>query len=62
MRTTFVCYLLIMVPVVVKQDTSDIVLSNFELILDEQSKEQFFVLEADADSPTSYKISIAPQN
>ncbi len=48
--------------VVAKQDSSDIVLSNFELILDEQSKEQFFVLEADIDSPTGYKISRASQN
>ncbi|MCL1079950.1 hypothetical protein D5R81_18080 [Parashewanella spongiae] len=48
--------------VVAKQNSSDIVLSNFELILDEQSKEQFFVLEADMDSPTGYKVSTSNQN
>ena len=44
-----------------KEDSSELVLGNFDLTLDETSKDMFFVLEEDIDSPTGYKIVISNQ-
>jgi len=45
-----------------KLDTSDIVLSTYELVLDEDSSDQFLILEKDSSSSTGYRITLAPQN
>ena len=42
-------------------DSSEIILSNFEMILDEDSDELFLVVEDDADSPTGYRIEMIKQ-
>ena len=42
-------------------DTSDIVLTSTELILDEESKSQFIILEKNADAATGYKATFANQ-
>jgi len=43
--------------VVAKENSSDIILSSFELVLDEQSHEQFLVIEKSTASATGYKTS-----
>lgn len=44
-----------------KLDSSDLILSSTELILDEESKDQFIILEKDSDSATGYKMTFANQ-
>ncbi len=47
--------------VVAIDNGSSIILNSFELILDEQSKEQFLVLETSENSPTGYKTTMFTQ-
>ncbi len=47
--------------VVAKDNSSDIILNAFELILDEDSKEQFMIVEVDETQPTGYKVSLFDQ-
>jgi len=47
--------------VVGKYNSSDIILNTFELVLDEESKEQFLVVETDETQPTGYKVSLFDQ-
>lgn len=44
-----------------KLDSSDIILSSTELILDEESEDQFILLEKNANSATGYKMTFANQ-
>jgi hypothetical protein len=46
---------------VAEEDSSEIILSSFELVLDEDSNELFLVVEDDADSPTGYRIEMIKQ-
>ncbi|MGB1298355.1 MAG: hypothetical protein ACPG8A_08780, partial [Psychrobium sp.] len=46
---------------VAKRDSSDILLISQELILDEDSEEQFLILEEDAASASGYKLTLANQ-
>jgi hypothetical protein len=47
--------------VVAKDNSSEIILNAFELVLDEESKEQFMVVEVDDTAPTGYKVSLFDQ-
>jgi hypothetical protein len=47
--------------VVAKDNSSDIILNAFELILDEESNEQFMIVEVDETQPTGYKVSLFDQ-
>ena len=47
--------------VVAKDNSSDIILNAFELTLDEESKEQFMIVEVDDTQPTGYKVSLFDQ-
>jgi hypothetical protein len=47
--------------VVAKDNSSDIILNAFELTLDEDSKEQFMIVEVDDAQPTGYKVSLFDQ-
>jgi len=47
--------------VVANDNGSAIILKSFELILDEQSNEQFLILEKSEDSPTGYKTTLFAQ-
>ncbi|MBA6348398.1 hypothetical protein [Colwellia sp. BRX8-9] len=47
--------------VVAQDNSSEIILNAFELILDEESKEQFMVVEVDDTAPTGYKVSLFDQ-
>jgi hypothetical protein len=47
--------------VVANDNGSAIILNSFELILDEQSNEQFLILEKSEDSPTGYKTTMFAQ-
>jgi hypothetical protein len=47
--------------VVATDNGSDIILNSFELILNEQSTEQFLVLESSENSPTGYKTTMFSQ-
>jgi hypothetical protein len=47
--------------VVAKDNSSDIILNAFELILDEESNEQFMIVEVDDTQPTGYKVSLIDQ-
>lgn len=47
--------------VVAKDNGSEIVLDNFELILDEESTEQFLILEASDEAATGYKSTLLTQ-
>lgn len=47
---------------VAKQESSDVILSSFELILDESSTEQFVIIETDDESPTGFSIELINQN
>ena len=42
-------------------DSSDILLISQELVIDEDSKEQFLILEEDANSASGYKVTLADQ-
>ena len=42
-------------------DSSEVILSNFQLTLDEDSDELFLIVEADIDSPTGYRIEMIKQ-
>lgn len=44
-----------------KLDSSEIILSSTELILDEDSRDQFIILEKDIGSATGYKMTFANQ-
>ncbi|MCG7533120.1 hypothetical protein MHM98_17470 [Psychrobium sp. MM17-31] len=46
---------------VAKRDSSDILLISQELVLDEESEEQFLILEEDAASASGYKLTLANQ-
>jgi len=46
---------------VAEVDSSEIILSSFELILDEESKELFLIIEDDANEPTGYRIEMIKQ-
>ncbi len=48
--------------VIGREDTSDIILASLEITLDEESKDQFMILETDIHSPTGYKITLSNQN
>ncbi len=48
--------------VIGKLDSSDIILSVSELILNEESSDQFIILEKDIDSATGYQATLSPQN
>lgn len=48
--------------VIGKEDTSEIILASTEITLDEESKDQFMILETDINSPTGYKITLSTQN
>jgi len=45
-----------------KLDSSDIILSSTELILNEDSKTQYIILEKETNSATGYKMTFANQN
>ncbi len=47
--------------VIGRLDSSDIILSTTQLTLDEDSVDQFIILEKDADSATGYKMTFAAQ-
>jgi hypothetical protein len=47
--------------VVARDNSSDIILNSFELTLDEDSNEQFMVVETDDTSPTGYKVRMFDQ-
>lgn len=47
--------------VIAKENGSRIILNSFELLLDEQSSEQFLVLEVSETSATGYKASLIEQ-
>jgi hypothetical protein len=47
--------------VVAKDNSSDIILNAFELTLDEESSEQFMIVEVDETHPTGYKVSMFDQ-
>lgn len=47
--------------VVGRLDTSDIILSSSELTLNEESRDQFIILEKDLNSATGYRMSFANQ-
>jgi hypothetical protein len=47
--------------VVAKDNSSDIILNAFELILDEESNEQFMIVEVDETQSTGYKVSLFDQ-
>jgi hypothetical protein len=47
--------------IVAEDGSSDIILHTFELILDENSKAQFIVLQADNTTSSGYRVSIADQ-
>ena len=47
--------------VIAQDNGSSIILNTFELILNEQSKEQFLVLESSDSSPTGYKTTMFKQ-
>jgi hypothetical protein len=47
--------------VVAKDNSSDIILNAFELTLDEESKEQFMIVEVDDTQPSGYKVSLFDQ-
>jgi len=47
--------------VIAKDNGSSIILNSFELVLNEESKEQFLVLEAYENSPTGYKATLISQ-
>ncbi|ARD44375.1 DUF4397 domain-containing protein [Colwellia sp. PAMC 21821] len=42
-------------------DSSEVILSSFQLTLDEDSHELFLIVEADDDSPTGYRIEMIKQ-
>jgi len=42
-------------------DSSEIIITSTELVLDEESKNQFIILEKDIDSSTGYKMTFANQ-
>lgn len=42
-------------------DSSDIILSSFELVLNEESDELFMVVENDENSPTGYSVEVLSQ-
>lgn len=42
-------------------DSSEIILSSFELVLDEDSDELFFVVEDDKDAPTGFRVEVVKQ-
>jgi hypothetical protein len=46
---------------VAKVDSSDVILSSFELVLDEESEELFLIVEADINEPTGYRTEILKQ-
>ena len=48
--------------VIGREDSSDIILASTELVLNEESKDQFMILETDINSPTGYKITLSAQN
>jgi hypothetical protein len=48
--------------VIGKLDSSDIILSASELILNEDSKDQFIILEKDLNSATGYSAKFANQS
>jgi hypothetical protein len=47
--------------VVATDNSSNIILKAFELILDEESNEQFMIVEVDETQPTGYKVSLFDQ-
>lgn len=47
--------------IVARDNSSDIILKAFELVLDEQSNEQFLVIETDESQATGYKVSLFDQ-
>jgi hypothetical protein len=42
-------------------DSSEIILSSFELVLNEESDELFFVVEDDKDAPTGFRVEVVKQ-
>lgn len=42
-------------------DSSEVILSSFQLVLDENSKELFLIAEADDNSPTGYRVEMLEQ-
>jgi len=46
---------------VAEVDSSEIILSSFELILDEESEELFLIIEDDVNEPTGYRIEMIKQ-
>ena len=46
---------------VAKVDSSDVILSSFELVLNEESEELFLIVEADINEPTGYRTEILKQ-
>lgn len=46
---------------VARVDSSDVILSSFELVLGEDSAELFVVVEADANEPTGYRTEVLKQ-
>jgi hypothetical protein len=47
--------------VVAQDNSSNIILNAFELILNEESNEQFMIVEVDETQPTGYKVSLFDQ-
>ncbi|MGJ8692649.1 MAG: hypothetical protein ACSHW0_09220 [Thalassotalea sp.] len=47
--------------VVAKSGSSDIILNSFELTLNEESTEQFMILQTDETAPSGYRVSISAQ-
>ena len=48
--------------VIGREDSSNIILASTEITLNEDSKDQFMILETDINSPTGYKITLSAQN
>ncbi|WDE10101.1 hypothetical protein [Thalassomonas haliotis] len=47
---------------VAQEDSSEIILTSFEFVLDESSTEQFMIIEIDENSPTGYKVEVVEQD
>jgi len=47
--------------VVARENSSDMILNSFELVLNEQSNNQFLVLELDENTPTGYRATLVDQ-
>lgn len=49
------------VNIIGKEDSTDLILATYELVLDENSRDSFLILEENSDSPTGYHILLTNQ-